>query len=71
MRILVHMFSTSNILNYSRLAEKINRAYCEKHGYDFIHNIYDNIEYNFASLEKIASFNTYLNSAKYDYIMIS
>lgn len=38
-RTLVLMYSTPNIMSYAGLAEKINRAYCRRHGYAFKHVI--------------------------------
>ena len=40
-RVLVVMYSTPNIMSYAGLAEKINRAYCDRHGYSFKHVIGD------------------------------
>ena len=40
-RVLVIMYSTPNIMEYAGLAEKINRAYCDRHGYAFKHVIGD------------------------------
>ena len=35
LKICVCMSHTENIYEYSKLTERINRAYCKKHGYDF------------------------------------
>lgn len=40
-RVLVIMYSTPNIMEYAGLAEKINKAYCDRHGYVFKHVIGD------------------------------
>lgn len=37
----VVMFSTSNIQSYASLAADINRRYCERQGYGFVHEQYD------------------------------
>ena len=38
-RVLILMFSTPNVLDYAQYSERVNRAYAERHGYDFKHHV--------------------------------
>ena len=58
------MFSTSHIHNYATIAERINRAYCEYHGYEFVHEQYDSVQLSAAD-EKVFLMKKHLGSAKY------
>lgn len=41
--VLVLMFSTSHILSYARLSERINNMYAKRHGYSFEHVVDDSL----------------------------
>jgi hypothetical protein len=62
------MCHTENIFAYSKLAEKINRKYAKRHGYDFkiLQNKMSDRAQQWCKVEVI---NQILSENKYDYIM--
>lgn len=62
--ILTVMFSTSNTLHYSKLAERINEAYCKLHGYGFVHEVYDDTRME-PQYEKILLISKHIATTKY------
>jgi hypothetical protein len=58
------MFSTTNILPYASLAAKINRRYASLHGYDFVHEQYDEVALA-PSPEKVQVLRKHLGSASH------
>jgi FkbM family methyltransferase len=58
------MFSNSAVESYSRFTAEINRKYCRRNGYAFVHEQYDHVSLS-PSHEKIRLLQRHLDSATY------
>lgn len=66
-KICICMFYTPNISSYSKLSEKINRAYAKRHGYAFV-VFKQRLTKRDAQWDKVAFVDKVLNSGKYHYV---